>query len=81
MLTIKKQYLDSIFMNSIVDVLFRVVFFNIADLFGCGKSVNLPLALAILLFGYVYVTIRLKGLQFTRFHTMIKYVFNSNRAL
>ena len=78
MLTIKKQYLNFIFMNSIVDVLFRVVFFNIADLFGCGKSANLPLALAILLFGYVYVTIRLKGLQFTRFHTMIKYVFNSN---
>ena len=64
-------------MEKVVNFFFNIVFFNVAQLFGFGDKIYLPLAIAVLICGYIYVMVRLKFIQFTKFGKMLSYTFNT----
>ena len=67
-------------MGSIVDFFLSIVFFNVFRIIGLGDEINLPLSIAVLLVGYIYLTFKLRFLQFRHFGTMIRYVFGKNEG-
>ena len=69
----------NVFLQSITNAISKVVFFNVLSGFGID-ALQLPLALAILLFGYIYATIAMRGFQFTKLKYCFKYVFGRNKA-
>lgn len=65
----------NVFLQYITSAISKVVFFNVLSGFGIN-DLQLPLALAILLFGYLYATIVMRGFQFTRLKYCFKYIFS-----
>ena len=62
-------------MESVVGFLCDIVFFFVFRLFGLGEQINLPIAIALLLFGYIFVMIRLNFIQFTKFGKCLSLTF------
>ena len=68
----------SVFVQSVTDIISKVVFFNVLSGFGID-DLQLPLALAVLLFGYIYTTIAMRGIQITKLKYCFKYVFGRQK--
>ena len=65
---------------TVINILLNIVFFNVFKIFGLEESVNLPLSIAVLLIGCIYLMFRLRFIQFTHFGTMLRYIFKKRKG-
>ena len=61
-------------MEAIINFISSVTFFNVLGVFGI-ESLNLPFAVFVILVGYVFISVKLHGIQITKFGTCLKYTF------
>lgn len=65
-------------METIINFISSIVFFNVLGVFGVD-SLNLPFAIFVILVGYVFIAVKLNGVQFTRFGTCLRYTFGKQK--
>lgn len=62
------------YLTKFVDGLCAICFFNVLSLFGVD-SVSFPLSMFVLFVGFLFITFKLRFVQFTKFNYIVKYSF------